>query len=479
MSYFSHAFKKTMVMGSYTPTGSGLATTDLKKGEVSIFDAKTWANESNDTCCPFIIVAGSPYANDKIGPFHGGYQETIKSKGINPKYITKVWNSNASEAQPSVLHIGTTLYTQASAEDIDGCCPDFLCGENYHLRLDVKGSPALRLLNHQGYVEVTAYGGCCPDDSIEPTPVNPADIMIQWAKGLWESVVVTGNGPNFNPSNPASADRVNPNPFFVPVVTVTDNLGAVESLLFPPGWLGVYGPTAAEVANQAGLLEANVTDWDTFVVPAYVEGLCAGITLTGAYEETKFGDCTFQPSDFYGLEPIRLYASEVDLNGDPCAFTGICIEHECEGKQAQGLGETALRDFILSESYRQNSFATDLRIREITQGTDMLTNDPTVDPGSVDRRRLYDRIMIQHTVPRYNNPSGTFDNDQYVIEILTLADGAVKGPGSLAREAFLDDFNTLINTCSDCIDIEDGVTVDCPQLQIPVVPEQVIELLEL
>ena len=470
MSYFSHAFRKTIVMQKFLGTGGGLATVDLNPGDVAFFDAKTWQNELAETCCPFIIAAGSPYSQDKIGPFHGGYKESIKSKGINPKYVTKIWYPAASEAQPAVLHIGTTLYTQNKGET--DCCPEFLCGENYHLRVDVKGSPALRMLNHQGYVEVTAYGGCCPDDAIDPTPVNPADIMIQWAKGLWESVVVTGNGPNFNPSNPASADRVNPNPFFVPVVTVTDNTGTVESLLFPPGWLGVYGPTALEVATQAGLLEANVTDWDTFVVPAYEEGLCAGLTLTGAYEETKFGDCTFQPSDFYGVEPIRLYASEVDLNGDPCAFTGICIEHECEGKQAQGLGETALRDFILSEEYRQNHFSTDLRIREITQGNDLLDGAA----GGVDRTALYDRIMIQHTVPRYNNPSGTFDNDQYVIEILTLSDGP-GGVGTTARLDFVKALDAALDTCTDCASIADGETVDCPQLQIPVVPEQVIELL--
>jgi hypothetical protein len=478
MSYFSHAFKKTFVMSSYSQPDGSKTTADLTKGEVSIFNSKTWANvlppSGAEPCCPFIIAAGAPYTNDKIGPFHGGYKESIKSKGINSRYVTKVWNSFASEAQAAVLHVGTTVWTQEGADgETAGCCPEFLCGENYHLRVDVKGSPALRMLNHQGYVEVTAYGGCCPDDAIDPVAVNPADIMIQWAKGLWESVVVTGNGPNFNPSNPASADRVNPNPFFVPVVNVTDNVGAVTGLLFPPGWLGVYGPTAAQVATQAGLLEANVTDWDSYTIPAMETGICGGLTLTGAYEETKFGTCTFQPSDFYGLEPVRLYASEVDLNGDPCAFTGICVVNECLGKQAQGLGETALRDFILSESYRQNPFATDLRIREITQGTDMIDSI-----GGVYKDKLYDRLLIQHTVPRYNNPSGTFDNDQYVIEILTEADSAINGPGSQARALLVSDLNATFSTCGEsCIDIADGSTVDCPAVSIPVVPRQVTELL--
>ena len=127
------------------------------------------------------------------------------------------------------------------------------------------------------------------------------------------------------------------------------------------------------------------------------------------------------------------------IYGAPCEFTGICIEVECEGRQAQGLGETAARNLILSESYRQNSFATDLRIREITQGNDLLD----AARGGVDRTALYDRIMIQHSVPRFNNPTGTFDNDQYVIEILTQNDAG----GLAARKALKSDLDQLFINC--------------------------------
>jgi len=189
----------------------------------------------------------------------------------------------------------------------------------------------------------------------------------------------------------------------------------------------------------------NITDWDTYVVPAYVDTICAGLTLVGAYEDTRFGDCTFQTSDFYNLEPLRLYASEVDLNGDPCAFTGICVVNECEGRQAQGLGETAARDVVLSESYRQNSFATDLRIREITQGNLILGSGP----GQVDRTVLYDRTMIMHSVPRFNNPSGTFDNDQYIVEVLTPATGPLGALGIAAKALLQDALSSIIVACPD------------------------------
>ena len=116
-------------------------------------------------------------------------------------------------------------------------------------------------------------------------------------------------------------------------------------------------------------------------------------------------------SDFYEKEPVRLYASEVDLNGDPCAFESLCVVTECQGLQVQGLGETILRELTLSESYRKNFLATDLRIREITQGNQIIS--------AVNRSGLYYRYSILHSVPRFNNPSGTFDNDQYMLDIFS------------------------------------------------------------
>jgi len=67
---------------------------------------------------------------------------------------------------------------------------------------------------------------------------------------------------------------------------------------------------------------------------------------------------------------------------------------------------------ILSESYRQSFFATDFRIREITQGNQIL--------DVIDRSALYDGVYLQHNVPRFNNPTGVFDNDQYLLAFYTL-----------------------------------------------------------
>ena len=186
--------------------------------------------------------------------------------------------------------------------------------------------------------------------------------------------------------------------------------------------------------------------------------------LQTAFLNTEFGDCTFQPSDYYGLEPIRIYASEVDLNGDPCEFTGVCIESTCLGRQAQGLGETVVRDFILSESYRQVPFATDLRIREITQGNAMIGTGP----GQADRASFYDKLFILHTVPRFNNPSGTFDNDQYLIEIAAVS--PLTGTLNAQLTNLLDDVTALLVAANndDCIIQEDEDLAALCTISVPV-----------
>jgi len=174
--------------------------------------------------------------------------------------------------------------------------------------------------------------------------------------------------------------------------------------------------------------------------------------LLGAYVETTFGDCTFQPSDYYSVEPLKLYASEVDLNGDPCTFEGLCVVHTCLGDQANGLGESVARDVILHEAYLQNFMSSDLRIREITQGTNIW--------DVIDRAARYDRVFLLHSVPRFNNPSGTFDNDQYLLDIIV--------PGvAVAFETFM---TTWLGNCgNECTTLVVRDCTPCVPTPVPIV----------
>ena len=87
---------------------------------------------------------------------------------------------------------------------------------------------------------------------------------------------------------------------------------------------------------------------------------------------------------------------------------------------AQTQGETVLRHLLLTERYAQNPFnqgnRDSSRIREI-EGFDPIL-------AAVDRTKLYKVYYLQHSVPRLNNPSGTFDNDQYLYQIYIDTDVA-------------------------------------------------------
>lgn len=436
MAYFNHAFQKSFLMNSFTDKDGGklgTAGNQLQTGELALVNAKTW-DILNTTynpsvgCCNIIIANGSLYQNDKIGPYHGGYKESNKSKEINPKYVSRMYTVEANVAQQAVVNIGNTPYTETLDPANTACCKEFLCGETYYLRLDIKGSPALRFLNHQAYLTVSAYTGCCPEGSIAPVAVDSTLVMIEWAKQIVNSPLIS--------------------PFILPVVIAEDG-----TPYYKPGTLDTFGNLYTDT-------------WDTYVSAGHVDGECAGLILYGAYVDTKFNDCTFQVTDFYEKEPVLIYASEVDLNGDPCAFNGICVVNECRGLQPNGLGESALREVILSESYRQNFLHSDFRIREITQGDQIVS--------AVNRNLFYDALYLQHNVPRFNNPTGTFDNDQYLLQVFALAGSSNDGTpdGSLNTniellEAWL---SSWLGDCGNTCDNESiAVETDCSPI-VPVVP---------
>lgn len=505
MSYFNHAFRKTFVgTNGFTGLAAGrLGTTGntFAGGQFGFVNPKTWNVVATNAggsqgCCNLILAAGSIYQNDKIGPFHGGYLESNKSKEINPKYVNKFYRVDPCLPQNNVIHIGNTAYTDdvalalstagagdPGADITDGvytdvelacdtcanppaaavyanitveggvvtfveivnggsgyttgdiltpatalpgttpdqplfvvtagvganCCKKFYCGETYTLRVDVKGSPAMRLLNHNSYIIASAYGGCCPDGAIAPVEIDSTLIFKQWAEAITRYPVISP---------------------FMQIILVDQN----GTPWYAPG------TDATFLANN------GVDTWDHYVSPGYQEGDCAGLVLNGAYVDTKFQNCTFQISDFYELEPVRLYASEVDLNGDPCAFDGVCVITECQGRQAMGYGESVARDVILSEQYRQNFFSSDFRIREITQGYSVF--------DYINRNTLYTRYFIQHNVPRFNNPTSTFDNDQYLLEIITC--GSITSFEDFVA-AWLGDCG---QACVTTVEVENCVT-DC------------------
>lgn len=338
MAYFNHAFNKvfngqnarTSIVNGYDKTG--LLSNELAKGQFGFINPRAWSDGTIDpgavgdnAGCPLILVAGSLYQNDKIGPFHGGYQESVKSKIINPKYVTAFYGVAPRDPQQMTIAVGVTPFTNPGGVPDEGCQKDFICGSNYYLRVDLKGSPELRFLSRNSYYTAMAYTGCCPtlSEGETPPPVDPTTVYIQWAKALMESPLIA--------------------PFISITIYNTANAPVTNPVSSPSG---AYNKTTYDAAVRAGNLA-----WDLYtpVVPAV--GQEAGMYIQGAYVDTQFGNCTFYPNDsiISFLEPIKIYASEVDFNGDPCAFTGLCVDNACDPIQGTGSGENIVRELILSE----------------------------------------------------------------------------------------------------------------------------------
>jgi hypothetical protein len=77
-------------------------------------------------------------------------------------------------------------------------------------------------------------------------------------------------------------------------------------------------------------------------------------------------------------------------------------------------GEHVLRELIQDGRYRQDGGFSQgnkdsNRFREIEGGAKLV--------AAVDVDALYTIYNIQHSVPRFNNPTGVFDNDQYIVSI--------------------------------------------------------------
>lgn len=424
MAYFNNAFNKLFVgIGNSNvalgfintagvPTASLSDSTTYGTGTFMMVDPTVWtsvtaASAAVTTGQALYLASASIYPNDKIGPFHGGYQESNKSKLINPKYVRSFYRVDPCDPQAEVLHIGNTNYTSVASPAPSGCCREFICGETYYLRIDIKGSPALWFLDHNIYKTFDAYTGCCPTDPTASTLVDSTLVFILWANQIVNDPIVKN--------------------FLSPIV-------------FDEAGLPWYAP---------GTTGAPRT-WDNYVSPGHTANQCAGIRIAGAYVDTKFGDCSFQPSDFFQKEPIKILASEVDYTGDPCTFEGLCVVEECPPRQGQGFGETIVRELILSESYGQNRFSTDIRIREVTQGNAIL--------NTISRNSSYYRYYLLHSVPRFNNPTGMFDNDQYLLEIIASAP--------------IPNFETLISTWLDAcgcsqVTMETISCTDCTPTPIP------------
>jgi hypothetical protein len=385
--YFNHAYQKTLINtttgGFYSAAGD--TTLDIPAGRVAVVNGLTvGASIANETVnlaaaaptpvqMPMVYFAqGSINTVDKLGPFAGGYKETVKTKGINPKYVNSFF---------------VNVPTCPTAEVRQVClCPEALaqCGTSYYLRIDIKGSPALRFLTHNAYRTYASDNICCPLDPNASTAVDAMRIIADWAWQILRDPIM--------------------NNFIGPGVSWDNGASSIAFGDLQTWWANNPLGTPADLYDyiiDEGYDPENVDD---------VIGVC--LVLTGSYVDTQFGTCSFHPQDFYELAPVKIYTSITDQQGDPCVDQIFCTTQEPTtlAKQGNGYGHKLLRDAILFRRYMQEQYVYDPRLREVMDQDNVYTY--------IVGTSFYTTYGILHSVPRFNNPTSTFDNDQYLITIV-------------------------------------------------------------
>jgi|GEM_PF-1180186 len=451
MAYFNHAFNKTFVVSSVEQT-AGTATSALAAGELALVGGSDWKSVAipGGAAAPAAltagelayIVQGSFYTKDTIGnnPGHGGYKESVKSKGINPRYLTRMWAANCLTASQATAKL-------CLASD---CAP---CGKTQFMRIDVKGSPALRFLNHNAYAIADSANVCCVEGQ---EYIDPALIIANMAKmalgdplikpfvaeadvdGVDASTLSAG-GNGYTVSTQATSGSSTGSGATINIVSlgVSDAIAtysiatagsgyAVGDVLVVAGGTDgailvdsvseggvIVTTTTGGVSTQAVYSIAEVVD-GTYVASTDPNGatkVSACVEFKGAYVDTVFGNCSFDTRDHFNAEPVEIIVSLLDETGNPCNDCGVASA--TPGSMQQTQGEEVIRELIMSERYRQSPYnqgnADSARIREIELSDELL--------AAVDRTSTYRAYYVQHSVPRFNNPSGVFDNDQYQYKI--------------------------------------------------------------
>jgi hypothetical protein len=482
MAYFNHAFYKTFVATS-TQASAGTATSALTAGQLGLVTDSTWQTiaisggtlPANSLA---YLVQGSYYTKDTIGnnPGNGGYKESVKSKGINPKFISRVWVTNCLLAQQST----------ASLSLASNCAP---CGKTQFMRMDVKGSPTLRFLNHNAYSIGDSANICCIDgqEFLDPALVSATMAQMVLANPLIKPFVAEGDvdgvltatlvgGSGYSVTSGVATTGGSGSGFKVNILTVSSGAIATYSVAARgAGYVvgdvltvaGGTGGTLTVTALTAGGVVVTATTGTVSVQSVYTIAqtlgtagsgnyvpstdpngttkISATVNFVGAYVDTKFGNCSFDTRDHFNAEPVVIIASILDETGNPCNDCGVATS--TPGQMQQTQGENVVRDLILSESYRQSPFnqgnVDSARIREIEMSDELL--------AAVDRSAIYKAYYIQHTVPRFNNPSGVFDNDQYVYQIYVKCSDTTANTNVLA---LVNKVVALANTAGNNIALE-------------------------
>lgn len=136
--------------------------------------------------------------------------------------------------------------------------------------------------------------------------------------------------------------------------------------------------------------------WTPAAVAEQATTIYHGVRITAAYQDTKFGGCSFNPYDYYSVRPLKLEVHQFDDSG-VATNVPIAARKTRNVSHPTQSGEYIIRKFIEANKYRAfGNFTYDKRMEEV------------LDQGIhnvVDRTKNYNMYFLKVRQNRRGNNS--------------------------------------------------------------------------
>jgi hypothetical protein len=459
----------------------------LGVGVFGFFDTKTGqsvnAASPQVTTGKMLLLANTSFhLRDQIGT-HGGYLESYKSRGINPRYITAWKKITCAAPEKAVCHLGNTNFTYDVTASITTAGAGYANDTYEGVPLSGTGTGMLATIVVAGgavtSVVITSPGSgylvgdvltfSITDIPWASTPGTAAALELETYSfcnytfhcgETYPLQIAIGGNAVLSVLNHEVPRRVTayggccptdvdaPTEIDSTLIMIEWSKKIIESTYFnsfirPIVYDQLQNPLFATSAEAVAAGYPSTQIWDNYVSPGYITGNLAGIRFEGAYVDTRFGNCSFQYSDSAGIvEPIKIIdASILTDAGFPCKDT-LCFTCETAGFSGIGFGEDVLREFIDDTTRRTTMFCEDQRMREIEGGSDLL--------NSFNRSGLYTRFVLRHKIPHNENINQHLNDENYELNIYIPCSGATT-PTVAALETFV---STWLQSVDSIVSLE-------------------------
>ena len=106
---------------------------------------------------------------------------------------------------------------------------------------------------------------------------------------------------------------------------------------------------------------------------AYDATILAGIRISAPFYSVTFGNCSFQPEEYWDNQPLRMEISTWNQSGDNCLFGSEPVGRKVKNPKYQRLfGESVLRSYIKGSGYfKFMQWESEPRIREVIDNTQL------------------------------------------------------------------------------------------------------------